>query len=367
MPPVNGRILAINPGATSTKIGVYSQGADGEAKADYVETVRHPDEELAPFEGQSVQAQRDYRIAQIKATLAKGGFANEKFVAVVGRGGLLPPVPSGTMLVDATLLEELRLARRGDHASNLGGVLASAFAKEAGVNAYIVDPVSVDEREDIARLSGMPEVPRNSFCHALNTKAIAKRYAHEQHQSYDSLRLIVIHLGSGNSISAHRDGRMLDNNSGEEGPFGVDRSGSVPMQPLIKLCFSGNYNEKQIMRKAQGEGGVLAYLGTRDMVEVERRIAAGDKQAETVYEAMLYQVAKEAGGMAVVLKGKVDAILLTGGMAYSKAIVARLTDYLSWIAPVKAYPGEDELLALAEGTFRVLSGEEQPKTLQPQK
>jgi butyrate kinase len=245
-------------------------------------------------------------------------------------------------------------------------VLASAFAKEQGVNAYIVDPVSVDEREDIARLSGMPLVPRNSFCHALNTKAIANRFAREQHRSYNKLRLIVIHLGSGNSVSAHRDGRMVDNNSGEEGPLGVDRSGSVPMQPLIKLCFGGKYSEKQVMRMAQGEGGVLAYLGTRDMIEVERRIAAGDKHAETVYESMLYQVAKEAGGMAVVLKGNVDAILLTGGMAYSKLIVSRLTDYLGWIAPVKAYPGEDELLALAEGAFRALSGEEVPKTLQVQ-
>jgi len=363
MPLGNDLVLAINPGATSTKIGIYSLAKAGQEKAEFEQTVRHPDEELKPFEGQSVQVQKDYRIAQIKSDLKKAGYGDTKFIAIVGRGGLLPPMASGTYLVDDVLLEQLRLAKRGDHASNLGGVLASAFAKELGVNAYIVDPVSVDERDDIARLSGSPLLPRNSFCHALNTKAIAKRYAKEQHKNYNDLRLIVIHLGSGNSISAHRDGRMLDNNSGEEGPFGVDRSGSVPEQPLIKLCFSGKYTEKQVLRQAQGEGGVLAYLGTRDMIEVEKRIEAGDKLAETVYEAMLYQVAKEAGGCAVVLRGKVDAVLLTGGMAYSKKIVATLTDYLGWIAPVKAYPGEDELLALSEGVFRVLSGEEQPKTL----
>ena len=364
MPLVNGLVLAINPGATSTKIGIFSLDASGNVKSEFEKTVRHPDEEMKPFEGQSVMVQREYRIAQIKGDLQKAGYGDTKFIAVVGRGGLLPPMASGTYQVDDVLLNELNLAKRGDHASNLGGVLASAFAKELGVNAYIVDPVSVDEREGIARLSGSPLLPRNSFCHALNTKAIAKRYAREVQKNYNDLNLIVIHLGSGNSISAHRDGRMLDNNSGEEGPFGVDRSGSVPVQPLIKLCYSGKLTEKQMLRQAQGEGGVLAYLGTRDMIEVEKRIEAGDKEAETVYEAMLYQVAKEAGGMAVVLRGKVDAVLLTGGMAYSKKIVARLTDYLGWIAPVKAYPGEDELLALSEGTFRVLSGEEKARTLQ---
>jgi butyrate kinase len=270
---------------------------------------------------------------------------------------------SGTYLVDDVLLEQLHLAKRGDHASNLGGVLAAAFANEQGVKAYIVDPVSVDEREDLARLSGSPLLPRNSFCHALNTKAIAKRYAREVGKKYADLNLIVIHLGSGNSISAHHNGLMLDNNSGEEGPFGVDRSGAVPIQPLIKLCYSGKFTEKQMLRQAQGEGGVLAYLGTRDMFDVENRAIAGEKEAKTVFDAMIYQVAKEAGGMAVVLRGKVDAILLTGGMARSKYIVKQLEEYLGWMAPLKIYPGEDELLALTQGVFRVLTGEEQAHTL----
>jgi butyrate kinase len=360
MQPVDGSVLVINPGATSTKIGIYSPG-----KSEFVHTIRHPDEELKPFEGQSVQVQLDYRTAQIKAALNGCGWGSEKFVAVAGRGGLLPPMASGTYLVDDALLEELRLARRGDHASNLGGVLASVFAAEAGVNAYIVDPVSVDEWDDIARLSGSPLLPRTCLCHTLNTKAIARRYARDLQRSYESLRLIVIHLGSGNSVSAHRDGRMVDNNSGDEGPFGVDRCGSVPVQALIRLCFSGQYTEAQLLRQAQGEGGVLAYLDTRDMTEVLRRIDSGDARAAIVFEAMIYQVAKEAGAMAVVLEGKVDAILLTGGMAFSDRINMRLAHYLAWIAPIKTYPGEDELQALAEGAFRVIAGEEKPKTLRP--
>ena len=366
MQPDNGRILVINPGATSTKIGVYSLDKAGEDKSEFEQTIRHSDEELKPFEGQSVQVQRDYRIAHIKGALRQGGFGDEKFIAVVGRGGMLPPMVSGAYLVNDALLEQLHLARRGNHASNLGGVLASAFARELGVDAYIVDPVSVDEWDDLARISGSPLVPRTCLSHALNTKAIAKRFAHDQHRDYASLRLIVIHMGNGNTVSAHRDGRMVDQNTGEDGPFGVDRTGSLPAPPLIKLCFSGKYTEKQLLSHAHGEGGVLAYLGTRDMIEVERRIEAGDAQASTVYEAMLYQVAKEAGAMAAVLKGKVDAILLTGGIAYSKKVVATLTDYLGWIAPVKAYPGESELQALSDGVFRVFSGEEQPKTMQPQ-
>jgi butyrate kinase len=364
MQHVNGHVLAINPGATSTKIGVYSEDQSGEDKSIFEQTIRHPDEELKPFEGQSVQAQRDYRIAQIKSALQKGGFADEKFIAVVGRGGLLPPLASGTYMVNDVLLKHILEAKRGDHASNLGSVLASAFAKEAGCNAYIVDPVSVDEWDDMTRISGSPLVPRTSMCHTLNTKAIAKRYAHEVGKKYADVRVVVVHMGSGNSISAHRDGRMVDQNSGEEGPFGVDRSGHLPTRPLIKHCCSGKYTEAQLLRQAQGEGGVLAYLGTRDMIEVERRIEAGDKLAETVYEAMLYQIAGQAGAMAVALKGKVDAILLTGGMAYSKKIVARLTEYLGWIAPIKVYPGEDELLALSDGVFRVLGGEEQAMVMQ---
>jgi butyrate kinase len=256
------------------------------------------------------------------------------------------------------MVEELRLARRGQHASNLGALLALRFAQAAGVNAYIVDPVTVDEWQPCARLTGSPLVERTSIGHALNAKAVARRFAREQGSTYRALRLIVAHLGSGITVSTHQDGRMIDSNSIEEGPFGVDRTGGLPVRALARLCFSGQYTEAQLDRQLFGDGGLFAYLGTRDLIEVERRIDAGDREAALVFDAMVYQVAKEAGAMASVLKGKVDAVLLTGGMAHSERVVSQLRSYLEWIAPIRVYPGEDELQALAEGVFRVLSGEE---------
>ncbi|MGB9408577.1 MAG: butyrate kinase, partial [Terracidiphilus sp.] len=291
------------------------------------------------------------------------GYAADEFTAVAGRGGFLPPASCGTYLVDDAMLEELRLARRGEHASNLGAFLARRFAQAAGVNAYIVDPVTVDEWEPRVRLTGSPLIERTSIVHALNTKAVARRYAREQGRTYQSLRLIVAHLGSGITVSAHQDGRMIDSNTIDEGPFGVDRCGGLPARALIKLCFSGKYTQEQLDRHVFGEGGLSAYLGTRDLVEVERRIDAGDHEAARVLESMVYQIGKQAGAMAVALMGKVDAVLLTGGMAYSERVVTMLRGALDWIAPIRVYPGEDELQALAEGVFRVLSGEEQAKRL----
>ena len=361
MPHGSGRVLVINPGSTSTKFGVYTK--DG---PEFVRTVHHSDEDLAQFHGHSVLDQLDYRAGQIKSELQKAGYGAgaSEFDAIVGRGGLLPPVASGTYLVDEVMIEQLRLARRGEHASNLGAVLAHLFAKEGGVNAYVVDPVSVDEWQDCARMSGSALVQRSCLCHALNTKAVARRFAREQHREYNEMRLIVIHMGSGTSVSAHQDGQMIDNNTGEDGPFGIDRSGSLPVQQLIKLCFSGDYTEKQLDRLVFGAGGVSSYLATKDWIEVERRIDSDDEKAAAVCEAMVYQIAKEAGAMAAVLRGKVDAVLLTGGMAHSKRIVSRLREYLSWIAPIKVYPGEDELQSLVDGAFRVLNGEDHPRTLQ---
>jgi len=243
------------------------------------------------------------------------------------------------------------------------GVLALRFAHAAGVNAYIVDPVTVDEWQPCARISGSPLVARWAVGHALNTKAVARRFARERGRAYEDLRLIVIHLGSGITVSAHRGGRMIDNNTPEEGPFGPDRSGSLPVRELIKVSTSGVFTQKQLDRKVFGEGGLFAHLGTRDVKEVERRIDAGDDEAAAVYEAMIYQIAKEAGSMAAVLKGGVDAVLLTGGMAFSERLLSDLKTYIDWIAPVAVYPGEDELRALAEGVFRVLDGEEEAKRL----
>ena len=363
MTHAGSRILVINPGSTSTKYGIYT-----EQGAELVRSIRHGDEELTLFQGLPMVARQGYRTRLLKSALEEDGYSEtgrgtERFAAVVGRGGLLPPLSCGTYLVDDAMVKELYLARRGEHACNLGALLALHFAQAAGVNAYIVDPVTVDEWPPCARLSGTPLLERSCMGHVLNIKAVARRFARETGRTYESLRLLVIHMGSGTTVSAHRDGRMIDNNTIEDGPFGPDRTGGLPARELIRLCFSGRFVQKELERKVFGDGGLFAYLGTRDLQEVERQVDAGDAKAALVLEAMIYQIAKEAGAMAAVLEGKVDALLLTGGMAYSQRMVAELTRYLAWIAPIKVYPGEDELQALAEGVFRVLNGEEKAKRL----
>jgi butyrate kinase len=359
VPHESNRVLVINPGSTSTKFGVFTR-----AGAEWATVIRHGDEELEQFRGRSMLARTGYRAALVEQALRAAGYEAKQFAAVAGRGGFLPPMECGTYLVDDAIVEELRQARRGEHASNLGAVLALKFAQAAGVDAYIVDPVTVDEWQDCARISGSPLVQRSCVGHALNIKAVARRFAREQGRAYAELRLIVAHMGSGITVSAHRDGRMIDNNTPEEGPFGPDRTGWLPVRELIKVCFGGAYNDKQLDRMVFGEGGLFAYLGTRDLSEVERRVDAGDAKAAAVYDAMIYQIAKEAGAMAAVLCGKVDALLLTGGMAHSQRMVEQLSRYLEWIAPITVYPGEDELLGLAEGVFRVLDGEEPAKRLE---
>jgi butyrate kinase len=351
-------VLVINPGSTTTKFGVFK--AEG---AEWVRSVHHGDEEIEQFRGRSMLARTGYRAALIEKALAEAGYEAKNFAAVGARGGLLPPMACGTYLVDEALIEELRLARRGEHASNLGAALALRFAQAAGVKAYIVDPVTVDEWQDCARISGLPQIERSCIGHALNIKAVARRFARETGRPYSDLRMIIVHMGSGITASAHRGGQMIDNNTPEEGPLGPDRTGWLPVRELIKLCFSGKYSETQLDRKVFGEGGLFAYLGTRDLEEVEHRIDTGDAKAAAVYEAMIYQIAKETGAMAAVLEGRVDALLLTGGMAHSERLVRKLRKYIRWIAPITVYPGEDELQALADGIFRVLNGEEQAKRL----
>jgi butyrate kinase len=336
--------------------------------------IRHGDDEIERFRGRPMLDRLEYRAGKIRAALEEAGYSEsgkgvEPWAAVSGRGGLLPPMECGTYQVDDGMVEELRRARLGEHASNLGAVLALRFAEAAGVNAYIVDPVTADEWQPCARFTGSPLVKRTFIGHALNTKAVAKRYARGLGRRYEEMRLVVVHMGSGVTVSAHRDGRMIDSNSIEEGPFGPDRTGSLPVRALIKLCFSGAISETEIDRHVFGDGGLFAYLGTRDLKEVERRIAggeggAGDERAAAVFEAMVYQIGKETGAMAVVLEGKVDAVLLTGGMAHSERLVKRLRGWVEWIGPVAVYPGEDELLALAEGVFRVLDGEEEVKRME---
>ncbi|HWG20308.1 MAG TPA: butyrate kinase [Terracidiphilus sp.] len=359
MPPGEFRILAINPGSTSTKFAVY--------RNQHMELVRnlcHTDAEMEPFRGKPILAQIPFRQAALERELHGAGYALDTFHAVAGRGGLLRPVPSGTYRVNDEMLKDLRLAPYGEHASNMGAFLALAIAGRGAAEAFVVDPVSVDELCDKARISGSALVERRSLSHALNTKAVARRYAREQRKAYADLRLIVAHLGSGISVSAHQGGRMIDVNlAGQEGPFSTERCGGLQLLGVVQLCFSGQFTEPQLWNTFIREGGMYSYLGTKDLREVERRIAAGDSRAELIFDAMAYQVAREIGAMATVLEGRVDALLLTGGMARSHRLIARLRPAVEWIAPMVVYPGEDELQALAEGALRVLRGEEQARAL----
>jgi butyrate kinase len=346
------RIVAVNPGTTSTKYGVFAVD-----EALVTGTLRHPDADLAPFAGRPILDQLDTRHAALRGALADA--VQGRVDAVVGRGGLLAPVPGGTYAVDDDVLADLAAARRGEHASNLGPFLAHRLAAEFACPAFLVDPVSVDEWADAARFSGLAGVERESLSHALNSKAVARRHARERGARYEELRLVVVHLGSGITVSAHADGRMVDAcNSMEEGPFAMDRAGAVPALKLLALATSGTTSPADLRRRLFGDGGVYSYLGTRDLQEVLRRIEQGDERAARVIDAMLYQVTKEAGAMAAVLAGRVHAVLLTGGMAHAERVVDALTRSLSWIAPVHPYPGEDELQALAQGALRVLRGEQ---------
>ena len=351
----NYRILAINPGSTSTKIALF----ENEREIFYT-TISHSAEELSRFK--SIMEQKDYRTNLVLKELEEKGVELSSLSAVVGRGGLLKPLESGTYEVNEKMIEDLKRAERGEHASNLGAVIAMEIAKMAGVKAYIVDPVSVDELPKIAKITGMKEIEKPVLSHALNTKAVAKRFAREKGTLYEKLRLIVVHLGSGNSISAHVGGKMVDvTNSMEEGSFGMDRAGGVPCMQLLKLAFSGKYEFKELKRKLFGEGGMYSYLGIKDFRDVEKRIINGDDEAILITDSMIYQIAKDVGAMATVLNGKVDAILITGGLAKSNWLVKNLRRRIEFIAPVHVYPGEDELRALTEGVLRVLKGEEQAK------
>lgn len=347
------KILIINPGSTSTKIGVFE-----DETLLFEETLRHSTEEIAQFA--SIVDQKDFRKQMITNLLEKKDFDIRSLNVVVGRGGMLRPIPGGTYPVSDALLEDLKIGKQGQHASNLGGILAREIADEIGVPSYIVDPVVVDEMQTIARYSGVPELPRVSVFHALNQKAVAKRYAKENNVPYSDLRLIVVHMGGGVSVGAHIGGKIVDvfNALDGDGAFSPERAGAVPTGALVKMCFSGQYTEKEVYKKLVGGGGLNAYLGTNDMRDVEKWVNAGDEKATEVFEAFVYQVTKDIGSMAAVLSGKVDSIILTGGIAYDKNVVKRIQEYVSFIAPITIYPGEDELLALAQGALRVMNGEE---------
>ncbi len=347
--------LIINPGSTSTKIGVFE-----DEKLLFDETLRHTTEEIAQFD--RIVSQKNFRKEVILNFLKENNVDINSFDVIVGRGGLLKPIPSGTYAVTDKLVEDLKNAVGGEHASNLGGILAREIADEIGVPSYIVDPVVVDELGDLARLSGVPELPRVSIFHALNQKAVAKRYAKEVGKRYELLNLIVVHMGGGVSVGAHTGGKVVDvfNALSGDGAFSPERAGAVPPGALVDLCFSGKYSVKEIKKMLIGNGGFNAYLNTNDAREVYKQ-SLTDEFAKTVLDTFIYQVSKDIGAQAAVLSGNVDQIILTGGIAYGEYVVEEIKKRVSFIAPVTVYPGEDELLALAEGALRVMRGDEEVK------
>lgn len=344
-------ILALNPGSTSTKIGLFEDD-----QCLIKETLRHTAIETTADLNREKQAA--FRRTAILEYLKNNNIDLTKLAAIVVRGGLLRPLASGTYLVDERVCTDLSSAKYGWHASNLGSIIALPLASELGIPIYTVDPVTVDEFEPEARYSGLKGVPRLSMSHALNMKAMARQAARQFGRCYEDLNLVVVHLGSGISVSAHQRGKMIDvNNANEEGPFSLERCGTLPALGLVRLCFEGSNNQEEITRLLTGRGGVFSYLGTKDFVSIVQRIKDGDQEALQVVLAMAYQVAKEIGAMATVLRGNVDLIVLTGGMANAKTLVDLITERIAFIAPVQVLAGEEELEALAAGALRVLRGE----------
>ncbi|MGB4438791.1 MAG: butyrate kinase [Sedimentibacter sp.] len=349
--------LIINPGSTSTKIAVFE-----DETSVFEKTLRHSNEELGVYN--KVVDQFEFRKQLILEALKENNIDVNSLNAVVGRGGLLKPIEGGTYAVNDKLAEDLKCNIKGEHASNLGGLIARSIAEKIKVPSYIVDPVVVDEIEEVARISGHPAFERICIWHALNQKAVARRAAKEKFgKNYDEMNFVVVHLGGGISVGAHKKGKVIDVNNAlnGEGPFSPERSGSLPTEELVKLCFSGKYTEAEVKKMLVGKGGISAYLGTNNAKEVSERAEAGDEKAKLIYSAMAYQVAKAIGEYAVVLDGEIDAILITGGIAYDKNFVEMIEKKVKFIADVITYPGEDELLALAQGGLRVLNKVESSK------
>jgi len=353
------KILAINPGSTSTKIAVFE-----DLKEIFTKNIKHSVEDLKPFS--RIIEQYEFRKNIILKELEELKVDITSIDAVVGRGGLLKPIPGGVYKVNDLLINDLKAEIMGEHASNLGGILAKEIAKVASKEeeAFIVDPVVVDEMIEIARISGMPDIPRVSIFHALNQKAVARRYARETGKKYEELNLIVVHMGGGISVGAHKNGKVIDVNNAldGDGPFSPERSGGVPIGQLVKLAFSGKYTLADIKKKIKGKGGLVAYLGTNDAYKVELRVKDGDKEAELIYKAMAYQISKDVGAMGTVLNGKIDAIILTGGVAYDKMFIGWLKERISFVSTnVIVYPGEDEMKALSENVYYAKQGEQEIK------
>lgn len=345
------KILTINPGSTSTKIGVFEND-----RQVFEASIPFNEEERQKFN--NISDQLDTRFETISRALRDAGEALTDFCAISARGGLLAPVRSGTFLVNDAMEEYLKAAPRGEHASNLGAPLARKFAAIAGCPAYIVDPVSVDELTDVAKVTGAPEIKRTSLVHALNQRAVARRVANGLGREYEACRFVVAHLGTGVTIGAHMDGRIIDVVGAKaDGPFSPERAGALPADGLIELCFSGKYTEAELKKKLLSGWGFVAHLGTRDLREI-LKMAERDAHARLIYDAFVYQVAKGIGELSTVLDGELDAIILTGGMAYSEKLMADIRKKVAFIARIEVVPGENELLSLALGALRVLNGTE---------
>ncbi|MCD6202111.1 MAG: butyrate kinase [Bacteroidales bacterium] len=354
------RILVINPGSTSTKIAVYR-----ETKPRLVETIRHAPEELARFN--HITEQYEFRKKIILNELEKSREKIEEITAVIGRGGMIKPVESGVYEVNEAMKKDLIKGVMGEHASNLGGLIADDIARSLPrARAFIADPVVVDELQDLARVAGHPLFERKSIFHALNHKAISRIYARQIGREYEDLNLIVAHLGGGITVGAHRKGRVVDVNQGldGDGPFSPERSGTLPVGDLARLCFSGKYSLDHVKKMITGKGGLVAYLGTNDVYRINLMAEGGDKKAAFLLDALAYQVSKEIGAASVVLKGEVDAILITGGLAFNERIVDYIKVMVAHIARVVIFPGEDEMKALAMNALQVLRGEKECKIYQ---
>ncbi len=357
----DNKILVINPGSTSTKIA-YFVGDEAGVEEIFNQTIEHNREELSQFE--EITDQQDLRLNYITDFIKDAEVKLSSLSAVVGRGGLLKPITGGTYTVNEKMRRDLKKGLQGEHASNLGGLLAHALAEEAGAEAYIVDPVVVDEMSSIAKISGKPELQRRSIFHALNQKAVARKYAEQLDSMYEDITVIVTHLGGGISAGLHHKGRVIDVNNAlsGEGPFSPNRAGTLPTLDLAMYCYEEDMTEKKIKNQLLKQGGVVGYLGTNDMKEVETRAEQGEEKAQLVFDAMAYQVAKEIGSLAPAAPEEIEGILLTGGIAYSENFVEKVKERVEFIAPVEVFPGEEEMTALAAGANRVLTGQEQAKT-----
>lgn len=350
------KILVLNPGSTSTKIALFNN-----MEKIFEETLRHNKSDLEKFE--SIIDQKDYRFEVIKKALNDNNVHFQDIDAIAARGGITRPIPSGTYIVDDAMLEELNGPSASKHASALAGLIGYDLKKKFNIPAYVVDPVVVDELQDVARISGIAGIEKISIFHALNQKAIAKNAAKDLNKKYEDCNFIVAHMGGGISVAAHHKGRVIDVNNAidGEGPFTPERSGCIALNDVVEICFSNKYTKEEVKAFATKSGGVLSYLKTNDLREVEKMIENNDEHALLIYKAMAYQIAKEIGAMSVVLKGNVDEIILTGGLAYSEKFTQLIKEQVDFIAQVKRYPGEFELEALTMGVLRVLNNEEVAK------